>query len=204
MVRISYGSSKNGGPGDGQSDFEVWKWMDVIQPYIKSTQLFNCPSDGGGGGSNAPYLFNQPGVGNSSGSSTTKFGSYTMNCSIHGAAGQNRNAPGDNEGDISLASLQDSSGTVWVLDGEADGSLNTFYRFIGNNITFAPGIQGRRLIPGPSGAGSAAIDRHLDTTNVLFCDGHVKAMKLDALARTNPGTTASSLNRYPMLSIESD
>lgn len=28
------------------------------------------------------------------------------------------------------------------------------------------------------------MERHLDTTNVLFCDGHVKALKLDVLART--------------------
>ncbi len=27
-------------------------------------------------------------------------------------------------------------------------------------------------------------ERHLDTTNVLWCDGHVKAMKLDELDKT--------------------
>jgi prepilin-type N-terminal cleavage/methylation domain-containing protein/prepilin-type processing-associated H-X9-DG protein len=33
---------------------------------------------------------------------------------------------------------------------------------------------------------SALVERHSDTCNTLFCDGHVKAFKLDTLARTNP------------------
>ncbi len=33
--------------------------------------------------------------------------------------------------------------------------------------------------------GRIAASRHLDTTNVLFADGHVKAMKIDALRVKN-------------------
>ncbi len=36
------------------------------------------------------------------------------------------------------------------------------------------------------------VARHFDFTNVLFCDGHVKAMKLEVLRRTNTAGTASA------------
>jgi prepilin-type processing-associated H-X9-DG protein len=205
MVRVSYGSGKNGGPGDGPSDFEVWKWMDATQPYVKSTQIYNCPSDPNT--NTTPYIYNTPGQGNSTGGGTTKFGSYTMSSSIRATdpAYGNRNGPGWNEGDTAVASIAEPAGTLWVADMEADGSLNTSYRFIGNNISFPPGGSGgnRRMIACPSGAGGAIIDRHLSTTNVLFCDGHVKSMKLDAIARSTT-TDSLNLNRYPMLSTDAD
>ncbi|RYG72842.1 DUF1559 domain-containing protein [bacterium] len=201
LVRTSYGSAKNGGPGDGSSDFEVWKWMDAVQPYIKSTQIFNCPSDANN--NTTPYIFNQPGVGGGG----LKFGSYAINCTAYnGSAGiGSRTGPSWNENDTSMASLEDAAGTLWVADMEADGSLNTAYRFLGNNITFATGAPGprSRLLPGSSGVGGAIVGRHLETTNVLFCDGHVKSLKLDAIARSN-NTDPQSRTRYPMLSVEND
>ncbi|BCM92046.1 hypothetical protein IAD21_03925 [Abditibacteriota bacterium] len=205
MVRVSYGSSKNGGPGDGASDFEVWKWMDAVQPYVKSTQLFVCPSDANT--NTTPYIYNNPGTGNSTGGATTKFGSYSMSCTAFNGSGTigSRNGPSWNEQDTAVAAIQEPATTLWVADMEADGSLNTSYRLLGNNITYATGSIGpnTRLLVGQSGVGGAIISRHLDTTNVLFCDGHVKSMKLDAIARSN-NTNPQSLNRYPILSIESD
>ena len=38
MPRSFYG-------GGGDSDANNYKWMDAIYPYVKSEQLFNCPSD---------------------------------------------------------------------------------------------------------------------------------------------------------------
>jgi prepilin-type processing-associated H-X9-DG protein len=42
------------------------------------------------------------------------------------------------------------------------------------------------------------VERHLTTVNTLFSDGHVKAMKLDALIRKNPAGV------MPLFSIEED
>ncbi|RYX85718.1 DUF1559 domain-containing protein [bacterium] len=195
MVRVSYGVSN----GDGPSDVNRYKWMDAIQPYVKSTQIFDCPSNANT--NTTPYLYNAPGVGNSTGGATTKFGSYTMSCSLPGSL----NAPSYNGGDVSSASLAEPSTTLWIADMEADGSINPPFRFIvatGNNLSFGNGSAGRRLI-GYSAQSGAIIDRHLDTTNILFCDGHVKSMKLDAIAKLNTNA-ATVYNRYPILSIEAD
>ena len=133
LVRASY--SGPGAPniyGDDASNATVWKWMDAIYPYIKSEAVFNCPSDSSS--NTTPYLYNQPGVGNSTGSGTFKFGSYAINCT-----GLNRNGPSWNAGDTALASLQDPAGTLWIADKEADGYLNPNHRFIGNGAVFPTG-----------------------------------------------------------------
>ena len=46
------------------------------------------------------------------------------------------------------------------------------------------GTMGRLL----GGANVGIRERHLETTNVLWCDGHVKSVKLDTLVKpsTNP------------------
>ena len=204
MVRTSYGTAT----GDDGSRPDRWKWMDVTQPYIKSTQLFVCPSDSN---SNAvPYYYNQPNVGNNDpngGDITTKFGSYAINTSAYaGDPLGRRTGPAWNAEDISLAAIEDAAGTLWIADKEADGSVDTAYRIIGNNATFTIGSSfgpRARLIFGSPGQGAAIVARHLDTTNVLFCDGHVKSLKLDAIARST-GTNPQLENRYPMMSVQSD
>src|SRR6476620_7454406 len=52
LVRCSYGT----GFGDGASQFDKWKWMDAVQPYVKSTQVFDCSSDS----VNTKYVYNAP------------------------------------------------------------------------------------------------------------------------------------------------
>ena len=200
MVRVSYGPGAD--PGVGQSNFERWKWVDAVQPYIKSTQIFDCPSNSNT--NTSPYYYNQPGVGNNDpdpGTGTWRFGSYTMNCQSF------RSAPSDNDADVAGAAIEDAAGTLWVADMEASGSLATSYRFAGNGVSLFPVGSSIRFVnndnPG-SGDGGAIKDRHLETSNVLFCDGHVKALRLDAIARQNPGTTVTSLNRLPMLTTEID
>src|SRR5688572_4787497 len=48
-----------------------YKWMDSIQPYIKNTQIFTCPS-----ASQLPYV---PRTALQTGQTTTKYGSYAYN-----------------------------------------------------------------------------------------------------------------------------
>ena len=209
MVRTSYGQAT----GDDWSNPLRWKWMDAVYPYIKSEEVFNCPSDGGFGSGNfamGPYIYNQPGVGNAGGTYTFKFGSYAMNTTVNNPRADlgNRNGPNWNGGDTALASIQDPAGTLWIADKEGDGSVYTAYRFIGNVATYSndTGQAGpkSRLIFSSSGVGAAIAARHLETANVLFCDGHVKAQRLSAIAKETPGTTYLSTNRYPMMSIEAD
>lgn len=43
-------------------------------------------------------------------------------------------------------------------------------------------------------AANGLMARHLETTNILYCDGHVKAVKLNSLTRIS--TTAPTGNGY--------
>ena len=199
MVRVSYGSSKNGGPGDGLNDATVWKWMDASMPYIKSVQIFNCPSDSQP--YLIPYVYDQPGVGptplNDGGyGSADNYGSYSMNCQ-----GDGRSGPGWNEGDTALASLQSPATTLWVGDSVAYQRVDPAYRFLGNNLTFDEAARPRRL-QAYNGQSSALVERHLETINLLYCDGHVKAVKMNSFA--NPKTGVPAANKYPALTNEDD
>lgn len=198
MVRGSYGGSD--GNGDGPIGPTQWKWMDAIYPYIKSEAVFNCPSDTSTN-FGPPYIYNQPGVGGATGNGSFNFGSYAINNSGFG-----RNGPANNGGDQALAALQDPAGTLWIADKEADENPTPSHRFLGNTAFFPTGAPfgPRSRLTFSSGNGAAITARHLETTNVLFADGHVKSMRLSAIARENPGTTSASPNRYPMMSIEAD
>jgi prepilin-type processing-associated H-X9-DG protein len=75
------------------------------------------------------------------------------------------------------------------------------YRFIPtakNEITIDTSASPRRLLRNSTGSASGDItERHLETTNALYVDGHVKAQKLDALIAVNNGIPT-------VLSIELD
>jgi prepilin-type N-terminal cleavage/methylation domain-containing protein/prepilin-type processing-associated H-X9-DG protein len=204
MVRVSYGAADGSGdgPSGGTGPTAVYKWMDASQPYVKSTQVFGCPSDPGN--NSLPYLQSFPGSGLAAGGTTTKYGSYTMACSLPNGINA---ASVNGSPDVSQSSVAEPATTFWVGDQEADGDVKPQYRFIvatGNNVSIqnVSGASGVRLRGYYAQAG-AIVARHLDTANVLFCDGHVKAMKLDTLARVN-ASAATVYNRLPYFSIEAD
>ena len=172
-----------------------YKWMDAIYPYIKSEQVFNCPSHTfTSGGPYANYLrITSP---------TTKYGSYLINHSyrgcvkgagICGGSGPwtppvSHPVPSVNEM-VSQADVVSSSGTVWVMDGNGD-----FY--------FGPDGPPTGLISVTTGSPRLlqnAVERHLRTINTLFVDGHVKAMSADVLAK--PDASGSVM---PYFTIQND
>ncbi|RYG64076.1 hypothetical protein EON80_19930, partial [bacterium] len=117
-------------------------------------------------------------------------------------AGGGRNAPSSNGGDVSQASIADAAGTLWVGDMEAHNTLDYPYRFLGNTLAIVNGDGGKRLQTG-IGSSAALVARHLEMTNVLFTDGHVKSLRLESIMAQNP-TPATAANKYPMLTPESD
>ena len=42
----------------------------------------------------------------------------------------------------------------------------------------------------------STVERHLETTNVLFCDGHVKSMKMDALTQVGTAINGNAYWRF--------
>ena len=192
MVRVSYGPGNGDGRSDGSAGNFKYKWMDATQPYTKSAQIFNCPSDASPFG--GKYLPSVPGAP----ANNANYGSYSMNC-----AGDGRTAPSDNERDVAVASLQEPATTVWVADAEAYATIDPTYRFLGNNFTFDETTRPRRL-QAYNGQSAALVERHLETVNVLFADGHVKALKMNTLAANNTNAAAPASSRHPMFTVESD
>ncbi|RYG61183.1 hypothetical protein EON80_24130, partial [bacterium] len=136
-------------------------WRRVIQPYIKSTQLFACPSN----------------TNNTQTTSETDAAlnpvsiprSYAINGTDGGGAlgigPSGSTAPSEVDRSQTLAAIPDTAGTVLVAEWMGVEHELTF-----NNdaATFA----------------GKCFTGHLGTSNFLFVDGHVKAMK--PVATGNP------------------
>ena len=135
-------------------------WPVVVQPYIKSVQLFKCPSNSSTGSMNytnntIPMSY----LGNGGGDNDQFGGKRPMTTDV----------PGD--GTTSIAAV--SSVSQVILVSEMGVRPNGSYRqdpTVYNN------------------ADDLWMQNHLTTTNFLFCDGHVKALK--------PTATGTPLNLW--------
>ena len=136
--------------GSGSSPCHFWHHQ--IHPYIKSTQLFNCPSN-----SDTPYA--------GGGDTTLSYG-YNFGAVATGVCSTNC---GVDLGGASLAAIEDNAGTIMAVD-------------TANYIT-SPGAGTSTTAPDFSGN---VRDRHLETMNVLFADGHVKSQKRTTIMGTTP------------------
>jgi prepilin-type N-terminal cleavage/methylation domain-containing protein/prepilin-type processing-associated H-X9-DG protein len=134
-------------------------WPQLLQPYVKSSQLFQCPSDSGnaiaGWAATAPPAsFIKP-------IHTSYIGNeFVMYYSL------------------SQAALQFPSTTVLIADGGVRGSASTPYVTSvdkGTGWILADPLNGSVQDANEDWAAPNA--RHLDTAAVLFVDGHVKAMR---------------------------
>jgi prepilin-type N-terminal cleavage/methylation domain-containing protein/prepilin-type processing-associated H-X9-DG protein len=173
-------------------------WHFTIQPYLKSIQLFKCPSNSG------------PATTYVSGSDQPTYGipqipiSYVANGGdpLQSASGEGTSGVGmggrrpfrkhnDSRGPVAVALLTLPSTTIAVSEvkNSAGSATNPFLvdntKFAGNNTGFT---------------------NHLQMANFLFIDGHVKAMKPTATAATatsnmwtidnNHGGTTADFNSF--------
>ena len=165
----------------------TYHWQDALMPYVKSNQLFDCPSD-----SDASHKF----VGRSTSSTTNVsmtpagFGSYAVaNVNWFAAEvwGDNSYWPGamTKPGGFPTALSNIPAIATTVLATEGNGSFQTACAMgwedpeTIDNAAPAPSIH--RVGSANNTMEGAIMARHLTTTNVLFCDGHVKSMNLGAL-----------------------
>ena len=160
------------GPGGGNGA----TWANIVQPYIKSTQIFQCPSDSSKEISDY-WMSGLP--------ADQQFHiSYLYNTDIARS---------------SDASIQAPSGTVSVVDGgtnptgsnnpvdwlsQPKGKAFLIRPFIGDDTTDTEG-------KGEDFAAPSA--RHLETANVLYADGHVKSQRVEKFY----DVTANWPNRMP-------
>ena len=135
----------------GSSGFASWRFM--IQPYVKSRQLFGCPSNPGNATSSiddgTPALPLIP-------------RSYSINGTRDNIGGT---PPSSINEDITLAQMGSSSQVILVGETDPDWTYPEIY--MTGPATPATGDTVQHY----------AFKGHLNTVNWLFCDGHVKALK---------------------------
>lgn len=176
------------GPGGATAVSDAilnYKWMDAIYPYVKSEQIFVCPTDS----LSAPYSFRNG----------SNYGSYGQN-GAYQLVGDTMTPPRSSAELVGLSQIVSPASTVWAADtnngnsdaptnapgGSAGGSFGFTWIDVADNPSIVAAPSGYRQLQVPAKGGGIA-ERHLQTTNVLFCDGHVKAMKLETLAQTKNG-----------------
>ena len=151
-------------------------WADAIQPYLKSIQIYQCPSDTREQRSNpansgyVDYFYN---------SALSNTGSTTT--------------PNYGAGGISVAAVENSSLTILNLDANGiSTSSKASWHYNGNGAStsttspsipasggFAGGTDSTLMIP-------FIPQKHLEGVTVSFSDGHVKWYRIEA---ANPQTS---------------
>jgi prepilin-type N-terminal cleavage/methylation domain-containing protein/prepilin-type processing-associated H-X9-DG protein len=192
------------------SNTDEYKWMDAIFPYVKSEQLFTCPSS-----VNQPYMYNKrmPHSSAANGWPTGQyFGSYGMSEAYWGGGPANANGPARGGGPgtqpTSLAEFQSPATTVLVVDtGVSNAGEVWRHSGWGHPSTLGgPDTVTIRADASPpyveSQWSGAAMARHLDTMVTLYADGHVKSNRIGQLyqERTRP----DGVRIYPAFTIQDD
>jgi prepilin-type N-terminal cleavage/methylation domain-containing protein/prepilin-type processing-associated H-X9-DG protein len=155
-------------------------YMGLIYPYVKSTQLFFCPSDSTSQSDATAFKADATSPGGTTGRAT----SYGLNLGYYTLTGTLRGPAGGPTSPVSEAMLATPTTTVWAADtAGGNGTAGDIYFFWEAGGPRVLNEQPPRLAYNVGYQGVAA--RHLETANVLWCDGHVKAMKLDSLAARN-------------------
>jgi len=136
-------------------------WPKKVEPYLKSTQIYNCPSVTG-----PPYS-----------SITDYYPYYGLNSQIfeYNAA----EAPWQSPRGISMSLIEQPSATVLMADSKSSPRVNP---------------EGFTQEPAYNAPASYPQYRHLETTTVGFFDGHVKAMRKDALEITATSENGHALS----------
>jgi prepilin-type N-terminal cleavage/methylation domain-containing protein/prepilin-type processing-associated H-X9-DG protein len=136
-------------------------WAAVLQPYLKSEQILQCPSESNGPPAGADLSIRAATVG---------FTDYAMARPIAVVVGENGRSS-----TTSLAELEQSALTIMILEyntGDA-GELRPFRDAMAGTGTMN-GTAGNTV-----GAGGA-LQRHLEGSNLAFTDGHVKWFKAES------------------------
>ncbi len=153
-------------------------WMGLLQPYLKSTQIFSCPSDGdtsvtGSVPLSGDWLLGMPHF----------HVSYGYNAYVGGSnAPDPVVSPDVPAGGVSLAAIMSPSTTVMVAEtGSNISTSNDPLKWQPKPGAYSLGDATAASVSLPSSVQyntAGPIARHLETCNVLWCDGHVKALRI--------------------------
>jgi len=159
-------------------------WFTTVQPYVKSTQLFNCPSDSNTSLTGYSYWYPVGMAG--------FHVSYGINGNLDGLAqsaitNSASTVAATDMGTLPLANTDPLKWTVkaspFILDDFYTGTGATYYeQQLALNTPNAD--------PQSFGAPNA---RHLETTGVLWADGHVKSMRISQFYKSDGATRSPCL-----------
>ncbi|MEO7717400.1 MAG: DUF1559 domain-containing protein [Capsulimonas sp.] len=149
----------------------------ILQPYIKSTQVFRCPDDSASPNA-ISFSGDDPGLGKA----------------FHNSYALNYDAMqfGDEQHGLPLASFNAPAGTVVIVDkGQKASNVAPFTTVPAdtnkdNCLFFADPVgatttqvsKANEVGPNNDGNWCAPLARHTEFVNVVFMDGHVKATRL--------------------------
>ncbi|MBC8141366.1 MAG: DUF1559 domain-containing protein [Armatimonadetes bacterium] len=185
---IAGGPSWGGDGWPGQA-----RWTDLVFPYVKSLQVYNCPSDA----NNVPYEYSdaatKDGSGNTYGSVGSS-GSYGINSSYYAdttgratAPGQAVNWGGGGSDIVTQADAKKPSGTI--IFGEcqpyANGASWGTCELTWPNQAAADTAFANINTYNPPSLGPTNPGRHNKGMNVAFLDGHAKWYRLDQMNQKN-------------------
>ena len=167
-------------------------WAGQVFPYIKSTQVFVCPSDARPLNANAQisYSFNSAityPINGWSNPSLAAFNAASRTVIVFETSNVTWYQPTD------LTSPYSPVGDGYSGDNEPNGTGGARYAtgYMANSEVTAPF---------PASTYDAPTGRHLDTSNFLFVDGHVKSLRGETISAglaAPSSTTAASGPRSP-------
>lgn len=183
----AWNGDADGNPGNGDNYPGTARWMDLIDPYTKSKGIFVCPDTPDAIYVPHSYNYHQE-------------GGYCINVTYYdGTTGHPPITDGIFQRSYTLASLPVPSDTVLVTDSNA--ANNNDFQLAWSNIGSQPSGIGHSDLPW--GWIYATGGRHTDRANTLFCDGHVKAMTLNALLEKSTASGPTN-GAYRYFTVEDD
>ena len=181
------------------------RWMDVVQPYVKNTQIFTCPD------SATKYVPVPPDkvvndVDPATGLVyTEENGGYAMNVTNFADPVANPPTPVPDvasKASRTLADIPDPAGTVYLMDFQNGwGSFQCVWAGGPGSWWEQPPID-NNANPPTLGVNGWLVALHQRRVNVSFCDGHVKSVDLGYL--TEKAKTGPTAGYYCHWSIEDD
>lgn len=139
-------------------------WVDAIQPYVKSYQLFQCPTEP-----------TSPNLAYRLGEASSRITDYALNTRL---GGSDCSSAGKGSG-MSLAAIDRPSVTALVIE----------YRGYGSASFISSTDNGRVYIPYTNSVSSGLVERHFNGINMTFADGHVKFIRNVAADSTGEDPT---------------
>ncbi|MCW3097879.1 MAG: prepilin-type N-terminal cleavage/methylation domain [Chthonomonadaceae bacterium] len=184
----------HGNNGKNPPNNSIWSysWAVVVQPYVKSYEVFRCPDESN---KQAPAAW----MGVAISYDVNQDDDYTNHWIAYGPFGMG-SKPGDfwNYDSLTLAALTQPTDSIMIAerhntDAVLAGTENaTAYQSSFTETAWVGNIDGvpylipdgtRPAAPYPYGPNGAVSVTHTQLGNFLMCDGHAKAMKP---ASTNP------------------